>query len=164
MVTKLYTWPEYVRLHTNGLSNKDIAEALDVAPSTVGRWFKGTRPQADHVSRFASVFNAWPAEALAVAGFIPMVDDPLLKAYLDQPRKTDIRLFTDLELAREMLRRIEEAGSAILEEPLDGHHPVFEDNVSAFPLNGVAGEADDFDAVAKGEETVIEIDEFDDGV
>ena len=47
-------WPEYVRRVSGGLTQAQIAERIDVAPSNVGRWLRGEPglPKAESVIVF----------------------------------------------------------------------------------------------------------------
>lgn len=115
------TWPEYLNTVTAGDTGARIAQISGVPESTVSRWKKGIySPKPQHVVAVARAYGANAAEALIVAGFLQEGDVDLSAA---AARKVHLRDFTDMELAQEMLRRVAEGGSPILEEPLDAEHP-----------------------------------------
>lgn len=65
-------WWQYVQrvAGTNALQ-KDIAKTAGVDATTVNRWAKeGTRPQADHVVKFARNYKQSVIEALIIAGYL----------------------------------------------------------------------------------------------
>jgi hypothetical protein len=73
---KLETWPEYVARHSRNARQEDIAYAVEVDQTTVGRWLDverwnaGKRPTPDHVVRFAKAYGRRPVEAYIAAGYL----------------------------------------------------------------------------------------------
>lgn len=139
-VKRPVTWPEYVNAAAGDARGADIAAKASVSESTVSRWRSGqVRPDPDQVERFARAYELDPREALRIAGYFAADDmEGLAEAHRRDglPRALQLRDFTDLELAQEMVRRIAAGESPVLEEPLDQNHPAME-NVS--PIRKDAG-------------------------
>jgi hypothetical protein len=77
---RLETWPQYVRRHSRNAHQEDIAYAVGVDQSTVGRWLDidrwnaGKRPMPDQVVKFAKAYGRKPVEAFIAAGFLSPED------------------------------------------------------------------------------------------
>lgn len=102
-------WSEYLQRNTAGLSKAELARKLGQNDATVGRWLNGTtpRPDADTIVTVARKLGLSPVFALIATGYITADDlnDPT------PPRAYRLDDFTDLELAQEIVRRLED-GSA----------------------------------------------------
>ena len=161
-MSKHITWPEFLRTIAEDETGARISERTSMPESTISRWLSGkVEPRPKQVVQVARAYAADPVHALIAAGYLDESDGLSLGSV---HRSLQIRDFTDLELAREILRRVEVGGSELLETPLDGEHPVMveRDNVRPLRKNRKNAEADELGAVAKPGDTVIEIDEFDD--
>lgn len=120
LVTTL-TWPEYLSAITDGAPGARIAEKTGIPESTISRWFSGkAEPRPKQVLVVARAYNQHPVQALIAAGYL---DEDDVDIQTTEPRRLQIRNFTDLEMAEETLRRIREGGSQTLEAPLDAGHP-----------------------------------------
>lgn len=120
-VNNTSTWPEYLSEITQGDSGTRIAQLSGVPESTVSRWRSGIySPKPSHVVAVARAYGVNVAEALIASNFIDAADVDLNVA---SARKFALREYTDMELAQEMVRRVAEGGSVVLEEPLDEDHP-----------------------------------------
>ncbi|TFD47612.1 XRE family transcriptional regulator [Cryobacterium sp. Hh11] len=159
---KHITWPEFLRMIAGDETGARISERTNTPESTISRWLAGkVEPRPKQVVQIAGAYQADPVQALIAAGYL---DESEALSLGSVHRSLQIRDFTDLELAREILRRVEAGGSEILETPFDGEHPamVERDNVRPMRKARQNTEADELRAVAKPGDTVIEIDEFDD--
>lgn len=115
------TWPEYLSAITDGAPGARIAEKTGIPESTISRWFSGkAEPRPKQVVAVARAYGQSPLQALIAAGYL---DADELDIPAAEPRRLQIRHFTDLEMAEETLRRIREGGSETLEAPLDSSHP-----------------------------------------
>jgi len=107
MNTRPEPWPAFVRRVTENATNAQIAKRIDVDGSTVGRWFSvaSHQPKAENVIALARAYGVDPVHALMVAGFLEAreVGERVLSG-----RDVGLGDFTDLELAQEIVRRIEE--------------------------------------------------------
>jgi len=107
-------------------SGAAIARQTGIPASTISRWFSGEfDPKPRQVVQVARAYGTSPLQALIAADFLSPEDVDLPE---NTPRQLQIRDFTELELAREIVRRVEEGSSPVLEAPLDGAHPAM--NVS----------------------------------
>lgn len=117
-------WATYLKVIADGASGAVIAGRLGIADTTVSRWLLGTaKPRPHQVVTIAREFNVHPLQALIAAGYLEP-DEVDLAAIT--PRKLQLREFTELEIAEEMVRRIAEGESQIIESPLDGNHPAMQ--------------------------------------
>lgn len=126
-VTKT-SWGTYVQALSD--SQAEIAERAGVSQPSVSRWLNGGVPSVELVIKLARSYGMSPVSALVAAGYLEPdeITNPGTR-----PRAIQLHEFSDLELARETVRRIEE-GSRMLEQPLDADHPVMierHSNVSA---------------------------------
>jgi hypothetical protein len=77
---RIETWPQYVRHHSRNAHQDDIAYAVGVDQTTVGRWLDvarwnaGKRPMPDQVVKFAKAYGRKPVEAFIAAGFLAIED------------------------------------------------------------------------------------------
>lgn len=155
-VTKIMTWPDLLREMAGDAEQAQIAERLGKARSTISRWLSGeSKPDSTTIQKVSAAYGHDPQQALIELG--------ILRDPATAPKKrarSNIREFTDLELAREIVRRIESRESVTLSSPLDGYPPDADTNV--VPIRQDRFAAEDLDAVAKAEKTVIDVPEFDD--
>lgn len=116
-------WTEYLKAITGDSSGREISRRLGISDATVSRWFKGTAaPTARQVSIVARAYKQNPLQALIAAGYL--TEEEAGVAEQGAPRLLQLRDFSDLELAKEMLRRVAEPGDhSMLEAPLDETHP-----------------------------------------
>lgn len=154
------TWPEYLRRVTGGASGAEIARKTGISASTVSRWLSGeTKPGTDKLTELAKHYPFQISEAVdVVAAYQPprgpqyVLDSNLVRVILkaDATRQAIIGMYSDLELAQELVRRIEEHASVEVGEPLPladiavAASSGFLGNLSALPgLHGVGGPAED---------------------
>ncbi len=158
VVTKMQTWPEYLRQITGGLTPAEISRRSGIQLSTITRWLAGeTKPSPAKLATLAAHFPMKLEEAHAVLASYTTTPRSQIEGQIFQignhgyGRKRLLRMFSDLELASEIVRRIEEHDS--VERPL----PFTPDpaEVIQFPGLNVGGFADDEDlpAVAREAET-----------
>ncbi len=121
-VNDLVKWSEYVRAIAGEDTGKTIALRSGIAESTISRWLSGQVPARvpRAVVQLARAYNSSPLQALVAAGYL---DASELDLAVETPRRLQLRDFTELELAEEMVRRIADGGSPVLEAPLDEDHP-----------------------------------------
>ncbi|MBD8702535.1 helix-turn-helix transcriptional regulator [Frigoribacterium sp. CFBP9039] len=107
-----------------GVPNQsEIARVAGVSTATVSRWVSGeVQPKAEQVIGVARAYGVSPFLALVAAGYLRPGD---IEGTLSVPRALQITDFTDLEIAREMLRRVSSAAdaSATSAPPVD--HPAW---------------------------------------
>lgn len=158
-MTTTPSWPEYLRRITNDAPGADISRTTGIPASTISRWLSGeTKPSWEKIDVLAKHYDFEVQEALeVVAAFTP------LRAAYQSTRKPVIRMprnlvadadrgailtsFSDLELAEEFVRRIEEHASVESPQPL----PYADDITNVYRLRrDVRGSIDDeLDAVAR---------------
>jgi transcriptional regulator with XRE-family HTH domain len=118
------SWIDYLRAMAGDDNNADIARKGGVSGATVTRWFQGKGPDAEQVIALARAYDHRPTDALVAAGYLTESEVRTLGA---PPRPLRIRDFTDLEIARETLRRIEEGSHPVLDAPMDAEHPAMQE-------------------------------------
>lgn len=160
LVNTHVNWAEYLAIISEGATGSDIARQTGVPESTISRWLSSTSaPRPNQVVRVARAYGLNPLTALVAAGYVDESDVDLTAM---SPRALQLREFTELELAREMVRRVELGGSDILESPLDGDHPAMtKSNVTRLP-HAVPTEEEALDLGAVAHTGVKEVAEFDD--
>ncbi len=120
-MTETVTWPVYLRIITDGAPGVEIAKRAAVPNSTVSRWLDGSaHPRPKQVVKIARAYEVDPLQALIAAGYLEPGEVDLAAI---TPRKLQLREFSELEIAEEMVRRIAEGESQIIEAPLDANHP-----------------------------------------
>jgi transcriptional regulator with XRE-family HTH domain len=126
LVNKLQTWPEYLRRITGGLPPADIARRSGIPLSTITRWLAGeTKPSPAKINVLAAHFPLDRDEAHRVVAAYSASPRPQERAQIFQigggevTRKTLLRMYSDLELATEIVRRIEEHDSVEFAVPFD---------------------------------------------
>ena len=108
-----HSWADYVRaLHAN---QSEVSRRAGIAASTVSRWISGSTPEAAQVIAVARAFGESPIYALVVAGYLSASESG---AGVTTPRGLQLRGFTELELAQELVRRIEAGETEYDEEPI----------------------------------------------
>lgn len=117
------TWAEYVRAVIGDESGRAVAQLIGQSESAISRWKTGAVvPEPRQAVAFARAFERNPIEALIAAGYLTAEE---AGQSIDPPRPLQLREFTDLEIASEMLRRVE-AGPGdhdTLTRPVDPDHP-----------------------------------------
>jgi transcriptional regulator with XRE-family HTH domain len=124
-VNNTHAWDNYFAALIGADSNAEAARKSGITEATLGRWKKGSvDPKPRQVVVIARAYNASPVEALIAAGYLHPddIDQPA-----QAPRRLQITEFTELELAQELVRRIE-AGEMRDE---------LEDDVSGLPEDDV---------------------------
>ncbi|MDJ1113202.1 hypothetical protein [Microbacterium dauci] len=116
-------WWNYVQLVAGVVQAKDIADVVGIDKSNVTRWKQGSRPAVEFVLKFARSYGRPVVEALAEAGFITDAEAGVREV------KIGVAELTDLELARELLARVERSASS--------------SNVVRGQFGGVGSSADD---------------------
>ena len=110
------TWSEFVSALMDGSNNTVFAAFADVSESTVGRWLRNSVvPQAEKVIAICRVFDVSAVHGLIAAGYLTTDD---LERSSQLPRLLDLAGFTDLEIAQELVRRLEDGSEhPELDEP-----------------------------------------------
>jgi transcriptional regulator with XRE-family HTH domain len=104
-------------------NQSEIARVAGVSTATVSRWVSGdVRPKAEQVIGVARAYSVSPLLALVAAGYLEQEE---IEGERDLPRGLAIGEFTELELAHEMLRRVDRGSGAVLEEPVEVDHPAW---------------------------------------
>lgn len=120
----MQTWPEYLRRITDGLPPADIAKRAGIPLSTVTRWLAGeTKPSAAKINQLSQVFPMRLDEVHAVlANYTPAPrteTEPVV--YVIDSHRIDraklLRMYSDLEISRELVRRIDEHDSVTTPQP-----------------------------------------------
>ena len=160
-VSETNTWGTYLRAITNGDAGNVIAKKTGVPASTISRWFNGElQPKPRQVAVVSRAYGLNPVAALIQAGYL-QPDDVALS--VTAPRLLQIQDFTELELAQEIVRRIEEGESVMLDTPVDADHPVWARRNNVTPLlKGVPTEEEALELGAVADTGVKEVHEFDD--
>lgn len=119
---KRLNWTDYLRMISDDAAGAAIARKTGIPASTISRWLSGEfDPKPRQVVEVARAYGASPIQALIAADFLRAEDLDLPES---APRQLQIRDFTELELAQEMVRRINEGEStSVLNDPLDSDHP-----------------------------------------
>jgi transcriptional regulator with XRE-family HTH domain len=93
-------WPSYVRRIAAGLTQAQIAERIQAAPSNVGRWLRGERgqPTANNVIAFARAFDQPAMEAMIAAGYFTPEE-------IGTTARTPLSAYTKMDLLQELIRR-----------------------------------------------------------
>jgi transcriptional regulator with XRE-family HTH domain len=104
-------------------NQSEIARVAGVSTATVSRWVSGdSRPKAEQVIGVARAYNVSPLHALVAAGYLEQAE---VEGEVEIPRALAIADYTELELAQEMLRRIDRGQGALLQQPVDVDHPAW---------------------------------------
>lgn len=120
-------WWKYVQVVAGAVQAKDIADRVGIDKSNVTRWKQGGRPAVEFVLKFARSYDRPVVEALAEGEYITDAEARIREV------KTGVEDLTEIELARELLARVEaRQGSNVVEGRF-----------------GVRGRAEDDRAVAK---------------
>lgn len=156
LVNKLQTWPEYLRRITGGLPPADIARRSGIPLSTITRWLAGeTKPSPAKINVLAAHFPLDRDEAHRVVAAYSTSPRPQENAQIFQvgggaaTRKTLLRMYSDLELATEIVRRIEEHDSVEFAVPFDHEVHGAETNITPLRPNVLAPEETHLPRVAK---------------
>ncbi|WP_162942664.1 helix-turn-helix domain-containing protein [Cryobacterium soli] len=155
-------WAEYLRIITDADTNRIISQRTGIPDSTISRWLSGQAyPRPRQVVDVARAYGVNPLNALVGAGYLDQSD---IERAGVEPRQFQLREFSELEIAQEIVRRVQKGQSSMLETPLDESHPAMSErsNVTRLRQTPTEDEAEQLGAVAKSGESVIEIDEFDD--
>lgn len=161
-MTEQNSWGTYLRAISNGDAGNVIAKKSGIPASTISRWFNGElQPKPRQVANVARAYGLNPVVALIQAGHLQPGDVDLSAM---TPRLLQIQEFTELELAQEIVRRIEEGQSVMLEAPVDEKHPVWGSRGNVTPLkHAVPTEEEALELGAVADTGVKEVNEFDDG-
>ncbi|MFC6424694.1 hypothetical protein ACFP71_07650 [Oerskovia paurometabola] len=123
-------WWKYVQELIAGDTAQDAAAKAGFDKSAFSRWKKGANADAAFALKLARAYHANVLEALVAAGLITEEEAGL--KHVEVGKADVLRSISDLELAEEILRRVQAASSPELEEPLDDAHPAVQ-NVLAKP-------------------------------
>lgn len=124
VVKQQIDWPTYLRVITDGAAGVTIAERSGIPASTISRWLSGEfDPKPRQVVQVARAYGVSALEALIAAKYLTAEEVDLAAT---TPREFQLREFTELEIANEIVRRIAEGESAMLESPLDENHPAMQ--------------------------------------
>lgn len=111
----------YLTRITKGASRRAIADAAGLEPSTLTRQLQRGRVPIETTVAICRAFNADLLEGFVEAGYITSDEAAGLTG------RGALRSATDLQLAAEILRRVQEAPSPVLDAPLDDDHPAVKD-------------------------------------
>lgn len=117
------TWADYVKAVSGDDSGRTVAALIGQSESAISRWKNGTVvPEPRQAVAFARAYKRNPLEALVAAGYLSTEE---AGQPVDPPRTLHLRDFSDLELAQEMVRRVdtEPRDHDVLTRPLDDGHP-----------------------------------------
>lgn len=162
LVNTLQTWPEYLRRITGGLPPADIARRSGIPLSTITRWLAGeTKPSAAKINVLAAHFPLDRDEAHRVVAAYSTTPRPQEGAQIFQigghgySRKRLLRMYSDLELATEIVRRIEEHDSVEFPAPFAPDEDADSGSLLTFPGRDVRGltQDEELGAVARPAET-----------
>lgn len=112
-------WWKYVTDTAGDVQNKDIADRVGIDRSNVTRWSQGSKPAVEFVLKFARSYGQPVVAALAAAGYITDAEAQVREV------KVGVEDLSDVELARELLRRVEEQSAT----PRDNVTPLRPRNV-----------------------------------
>jgi transcriptional regulator with XRE-family HTH domain len=140
LVVQNSEWIDYLRAMAGDDAMADIARKGGVSPATVTRWFQGKGPDAEQVIALARAYEHRPTDALVAAGYLTESEVRTLGA---PPRPLRIRDFSDLEIARETLRRIESGAHPVLDSPMDAEHPAMRERGNVTDLHEKVGGLDE---------------------
>lgn len=105
------------------IRQSDIAKAAGVDNGTVSRWVSGkNHPKAEQVIRVARAYKVSPLGALVAAGYL---EEGELTGDVVLPRGLGLSEYSELELAQEMLRRLNRGEGEVLEQPVTVDHPAW---------------------------------------
>jgi transcriptional regulator with XRE-family HTH domain len=155
-VTTSQTWPEYLRRITGGLAPAEIAKRAGIPLSTVTRWLSGeTKPSPAKLAQLSQFFPMRVDEAHAVVASYkptPRTETAQTVYAIDSrriPRQKLLRMFSDLEISREMVRRIDEHDSITSPQPFSEDWYDEPDNVVHGAFGVTPPAEDELDAVAR---------------
>lgn len=117
MEKTLEDFEAYLTRITHGASRRAIADAAGLEPSTLTRQLQRGRVPIETTVAIARAFRADLMEAFVEAGYITPSEATGLAS------RNALSAATDLQLAEEILRRVQAAASPELEAPLDDEHP-----------------------------------------
>lgn len=125
-------WPTYLAEITTNQS--EIARTADISTGTVSRWFsRSSRPDAAQVIAVARAYNRSPLVALVAAGYLTRAE---VEGEVQLTAGMTLAEFTELEIAQELVRRIEAGESTdVSDAPLEVDHPAWA-NVGGRPEDG----------------------------
>lgn len=99
------TWAEYIRQIRGRDTNTEMAARTGISASAITRWLDGTvEPRLNQILTVARAYGENPLGALVALGHITKDEATQFGGF---PRGMQIREFTDIELAQEIVRRIE---------------------------------------------------------
>lgn len=145
------TWAEFLTAVAGPdaptANQSEIARVAGVSTATVSRWVSGdARPKAEQVIGVARAYSVSPLLALVAAGYLEEYE---IEGERELPRGLAIGEFSELELAHEMLRRVDRGGADVLEQPVEVDHPAWaavggatQDDVEALP-HAAKGDAEE---------------------
>lgn len=119
-------WQSYLReISTN---QSEIARATGVHSATVSRWLAGgSRPSATQVIAVARAYDRSPVLALVAADYLTRAE---VESEVQLTPGMSLAAFSELEIAEELVRRIEAGQSTdISEQPLTVDHPAWASTV-----------------------------------
>lgn len=99
----MQTFKQWVREATGGQSLRQMAEVLADSHPTIGRRINANDPTL--VPEIAQAYGADPIDGLIACNFITTSD------LENHWKRSNLRSYTDLELAEEIVRRLQEAGT-----------------------------------------------------
>lgn len=99
-------WWKYVQSVAGDVQAKDIADRVGIDKSNVTRWKQGNRPAVEFVLKFARTYGRPVVEALAAGEYITDAEARVREV------KVGVSDLSDIDLARELLARVEARSSS----------------------------------------------------
>lgn len=113
-------WAAYLKQMQGTTSQAEFAARAGVNDGQLSKWLSlGSGVSAEKVIAVARTLKDSPVHALARVGFLT----PTEATPFERPRVYALEDFTDLELAHEMVRRIENGEAPDMEEPVSDLPP-----------------------------------------
>lgn len=116
----MHTWAQYIRQLRGQDTNAEMAAKIGTSPSAITRWLDGSaEPRLTQIVTVARAYGENPLGALVALGHITQDE---ASQFAGLPRGMQIQEFSDIELAQEIVRRIEANGQGPLTEnaiPMD---------------------------------------------
>ena len=103
------TWTDYLHRLPGEPSDRKIAAAADVNPSTVTRWRQGQDPNPRHAVELARAFGLHPLTAFVAAGYLSLDEVDALVGADGVAASLTLDNTTTLALLEEVARRVASA-------------------------------------------------------
>lgn len=109
------TWITWIRDISDNASDRQVAQKIDIAPSTIGRW-REYPPKADVIVKLARAYGAPVADGLLASGYVTAGD-------LREPRvERNLGRFSASELITELAHRVTDDEQQVAQGPVTSPH------------------------------------------